>query len=292
MGKLPGPEGAVNFPPRTPDGGGEAVGSGGLDSGVSLEAREIHHSFSGASVLRGVSFAARAGRVTALVGPNGAGKSTLLRIALGVLTPDRGRVMVGDAEVSRLSDPERARLIAFVPQRASVAFGFTVREVVGFAVPGRERSAEAESVLECLSLDQRAGELFGHLSAGQQQRATLARAIVQVRAMRGGVRALLADEPVSAMDPRHAIDAMALLSHTASQGVTVLVVLHDLTLARRFCEDAVVLGREGTVRAAGPAARVLTPETLESVFGVRFESARTPSGAEVLAPMARPDRIP
>jgi iron complex transport system ATP-binding protein len=261
---------------------------------VAVEAKDIHHSFGGTSVLRGVSFSARPGRVTALVGPNGAGKSTMLRIALGVLTPDRGRVRVGEGggvDPAALTDPQRAAMIAFVPQRASVAFGFSVREVVGFGAPGRERAAEIDSVLECLSLEKRAEELFGHLSAGQQQRATLARAIVQLRAMPGPARVLLADEPVSAMDPRHAIDAMALLSHAASQGAAVLVVLHDLTLARRYCDDAVVLGRDGLVRAAGAVAEVLTPETLEPVFGVRFESARTSSGAEVLTPMPRSDRI-
>ena len=199
---------------------------------------------------------------------------------------------IAGADPAQLSDPQRAALLAFVPQRASVAFGFTVREVVGFAAPGREKSADVASVLECLSLDQREGELFGHLSAGQQQRATLARAIVQVRAMPGPTRVLLADEPVSAMDPRHAIDAMALLGHTASQGAAVLVVLHDLTLARRFCDDAVVLEREGVVRAAGPAAEVLTPATLEPVFGVRFEAATTESGAQVLTPVRGADRIP
>jgi iron complex transport system ATP-binding protein len=240
-------------------------------------------------VLREVSLALEPGAVTAIVGPNGAGKSTMLRLLLGILEPDSGQVFLDGVPVGAIPHRQRARRLAYVPQRPSVAFAFSVREYVelgGFAAPGVFRAAAAEAI-ESAELVDRANDPFPTLSAGQQQRAAMARAIVQLNGSAGSPTALLADEPVSAMDPRHALRAMGLLRGLAARGAAVGVVLHDLGLGLRFCDRAAVLDAGGRLVGAGHAASTLTPTVLDPVFGVRFSPAGKSPG--VLVPDLPPD---
>jgi iron complex transport system ATP-binding protein len=275
---------------------------------VSLEACQVKFGYMRRKpVLRGVGLELPGGAVTAIVGPNGAGKSTLAKVLVGVLRPGSGTVRLGGRDLRGLAGREAARRVAYVPQRGSVAFAFTVREVVGlgrYAWGGDGADAVVEGALSRVGMLEAAGELFGTLSAGQQQRVTLARALAQVweggsgglsvgkglslggegrtsprpppsatgGEEAGGEVAFVADEPISALDPRHAIEAMGVLRDLAGAGVCVGVVLHDLTMAARYADRAVVLGEGGVVRAAGPAGEVLRPEVLGGVYGVDFES--------------------
>ncbi len=226
-------------------------------------------------VLRGVSFALRPASLTVLVGPNGSGKSTLLRLLLGVIAPGAGSVTMDGRPVAALRHADRARRIGYMPQSPSVAFGFSVRETVGLGRVAVSAGTDADrravdAAIARVGLSARADEPFAILSAGQRQRATLARVLAQLDGGPPGSQALLADEPVSALDPRHAIGTMGQLRELARTGLTVLVVLHDLTLAARFADDALVLDESGRLAAAGPARQTLSPATLDPVFGVRF----------------------
>ncbi len=244
----------------------------------------------GPRVLDGVSLDLRAGRVCALVGPNGSGKSTLLRVLAGLAACDEGRVTLGARGVRSWTAPERARRLALVTQRPEVAFGYSVAEVVRFGLVARGGLADSASIVDGalarIGMTARAPDRFEHLSVGQQQRVALARALAQMEGMTGGV--LLADEPVSAMDPRDALDSLSILEDLARGGHAVLVVLHDLNQALRFADDAIVLGADGRVAARGAVAEVLTPGVLEDVFGVGFEIVRRDSASGgVLIPTPR-----
>lgn len=249
----------------------------------------------GKPVLRGVSLSARSGRLTAVVGPNGAGKSTLLRLALGAITPAGGQVLLDGHPVASLRGEALRRRIAYVPQKVLVAFAFTTREVVELGCLGqgsaKAREAAATALAE-VDLSHRRDDVFATLSAGQQQRAVIARALAQLRvtgAAPGPTRLLLADEPVSAMDPAHALSTLELLAACARSGIALVVVLHDLTLARRFADDVVVLDATGRVAGAGPAPLVLAPAVLDPVFGVRF-AAVAADGLDTPALVATPAR--
>jgi iron complex transport system ATP-binding protein len=252
-----------------------------------LEAKELRFGYrAGRRVLGGVSWRFAEGKITAVIGPNGAGKSTLLRLLLGVLRPEEGggSVELDGCAVAGMKAAERAKRIAYIPQRTSPAFGFTLRECVamGGLARGGAGQDEIHASLVRVGLADRAHEPFDSLSAGQQQKAVLARCLVQLRHA-AGVPVLLADEPASALDPAHTLEAMTILREVAggggSPGATVVVVMHDLPMAARFCDEAVVLGRDGRLAAAGEAAQVLRPEVLDGVFGVRF--ARGGGGALV-----------
>lgn len=233
----------------------------------------------GRDVLRGVSVALHPGKTAAIIGPNAGGKTTLLRLLAGLRTPARGSVTVDDAAVAEMSAAERAKRLVFVPQHSEVAFAFSTREVVelGSFAGGAGTRALADRALAEVRLSDRAEATFSTLSAGQQQRATLARALVQLDAWTESREArkprfLLADEPVSAMDPRHAILSLETLRALASRGIGVVCVLHDLSLALRFCDEVVMLGEGGSVLAAGSTRETMTGERLRELYGVGFEA--------------------
>jgi iron complex transport system ATP-binding protein len=229
--------------------------------------------------LDGASCAIRAGSVTAIVGPNGAGKSTLLRVLAGVRRPDAGRVLLDAEPLGRLTARERARRIALVAQQPSVAFDFDARRVIGFGAEGAGRPrAAAHEAIERFGLGDIAGQGFGSLSVGQRQRVSMARAWAQLRGGadhdRPGV--LLADEPVSAMDPAFAVRALGAARDLADAGCAVALVLHDLSIAARVADFAVLLETGGRVRAEGPADRVLTAAELTDLFGTPIVRANLP----------------
>ncbi len=251
-----------------------------------LRAESISHAYRGKPpVLRGVDIHVPTGRVAALVGPNGAGKSTLLRVLAGLLEPQGGRVILDGRPVGRWPPARRAARLTYLAQRPGVAFGYSVLDVARFGLVSMGRNPRhdaAEQALRRVGMIDRAGEPFAHLSVGQRQRVSLARALAQITAS-DTPAVLLADEPISAMDPRYAIDSLSIIRDLArSRACGVLVVLHDLSLAARFADHAVVLTGDGRVAASGEAGDVLTPRVLEPVFGVGF--VRPASGPPALIP--------
>ncbi len=221
------------------------------------------------AVLRDVSLCLRAGEVLALIGPNGAGKSTLIRAASGVIAPARGRVRVENEEVRRWTPEQRARRIAVAPQAVHLPEAFTVFDTVlmgrtpylGWLERESERDREfARRALERTCASELAGRRVGELSGGEQQRVLIARALAQAAPV------LLMDEPTAHLDLRHQSGILELVRGFArSDGLTVLVALHDLNLAAQFA-DRVALLVEGELRAVGAPAEVLTPDQLSAAY--------------------------
>lgn len=212
--------------------------------------------------LQALSIAIEAGRMVGLVGPNGSGKSTLLSVAAGLLPSEApGVVRWGGESLEKISVPERGRRAAWVPQEARFEFGFSVRSVVG---QGRfahgDDGAGVEEALTRFDLGRIAERPVNRLSGGERHRVLLARAWAT------GAKLQLWDEPLAALDPRHALLTLELASRLGREGATVLLSLHDLRLAH--CLDEVIVLREGRLVAHGRPDVVLTPEMLREVFGV------------------------
>ena len=226
---------------------------------------------SGASILTDAGFTAPLGAITGLIGPNGAGKSTLLAAIL-CLVPATGTAHFDTIDLRTMPRRERARMVAFVEQSASTEERLTVRDVVALGrIPHEARWQSAPNPQDCTIVDAALAETgmsafaprrFNTLSGGEQQRVHLARALAQQP------RLLLLDEPTSHLDIAGQLDLLALLRRRAAGGTTVLLALHDLNLAARFCDHVVVLSR-GSVAAEGAPGSVLTPALLETVYGVR-----------------------
>jgi iron complex transport system ATP-binding protein len=254
---------AKPLPPATP-----------LGAAPVLSLRDVHFGYDpGRPILKGVSADLPGGQVCALIGPNAAGKSTLLRLLLGQLEPASGDVrLLGDL-VARHEPRRRAALLSYVPQRAGASFAYTVEEVVAmgrYALPA-DAGAVERGLTACDLADLRE-RVYAELSVGQQQRVILARALAQAA---GQGRAMLLDEPASAMDLWHVHHTMGLLADRARAGLAVLVVVHDLNLAARYA-DTVWLLDDGRLAAAGPWREVLTPAVLEPIYRVRLSPLTQP----------------
>jgi iron complex transport system ATP-binding protein len=253
---------------------------------ICLSANGLKHRYPGRSRGLGpVDLELEAGSILALVGPNGAGKSTLLRLLAGVLAAEAGSVELGGRAIGTLREGERARLLAMAPQRASLAFAFTVREYVGFGAYAAGRRGAGEAVdwaLGEMDLDQNAGSAMPRLSVGQQQRATIARALAQLGT--GGLagKVLLADEPASSLDVRHAGRLIGTLRKLAGRGLAVVVAAHDLPWAAAVADRGLAIDEGGTAVPLD-AAGLSDPERLGGVFGAGFEQFEASDSGRVVA---------
>lgn len=232
----------------------------------------------GAPVLRGVSFGAERG-VTVILGANGAGKSTLLRVLAGIEEPSAGSVRIGGDDVIAMGAAARARRVAYIAQTAVVSASLSVRQVVGLSrvVVGRDDGAVTRAI-ERVGLRGMEERAFHALSVGQRQRVMLARAMAQLEGGTEEARVLIADEPISALDPRYAAEASAILRGAARE-MAVVIVVHDPTLALAVADRAVLLSPEGRVLCEGEAREMITSERLEAVFGIGFEGGMVGDGA-------------
>jgi len=226
----------------------------------------------GSPVVNGVSAQFQAGQVTGILGPNGAGKTTLLRLAAGLLTPKSGHVAFDDPSADFTRPATRARHIGYLPQHNGAAWPVRVCDLVALGGLANETWADGalasachnQTVLGALDMCDAAHlseRAITSLSGGEQARVFLARLLATEADI------LLLDEPVKMLDPAHQLKTMDLLARLAEAGRTVVVVMHDLNLALRYC-DNVVLVRDGMVDAQGVPQDVFTPDTLHRIFGL------------------------
>lgn len=222
-------------------------------------------------MVRDVTCVCPRGAVTALVGPNGAGKSTLLKAILG-LVPSRGSVLLDGIELLKVPPRERAKLVAYVPQRSRLDARMQARSVVEqgrFAHRGPLAGlgpADHRAVDEALAVTgahAHASRVFTELSLGEQQRIILARALAT------GARALLLDEPTSALDARQALLLHQALRRLADRGWCIVVVLHNLDEVARHSDFAMLMNH-GAVFAHGPTPDIIDREPVHSVYGVEL----------------------
>jgi iron complex transport system ATP-binding protein len=238
-----------------------------------LRAENVAFSYGDIRVLDRASLAVAAGEVVGLIGPNGAGKTTLLRVLAGLLAPGGGGVSIDDRPLAALADSERARQLAYLPQGAPAFWPLTVERVVELGrIPHRawwqglgaaDRSA-IERAIAAADVGSLRDRVVTQLSGGERARVMLARVFASEAAI------ILADEPVAALDPFHQLQVMRTLREHAGNGGSVLVVMHDLNLAVRYCDRLVAIDR-GRVIAAGTPRQVLDDPATAAAYSVNIE---------------------
>lgn len=243
---------------------------------LAVRASGVGVSLGGRRVLHSVDLEARPGEVLALLGPNGAGKSTLLK-ALAGLVPYEGDVTLGDADLGSLGPRQRARRIAYVPQRSLLRSALSVEEVVAlgryvhggsFGGMSEQDQGAIDHALETAHADTLRERVFTQLSVGEQQRVLLARALASDAPI------LLLDEPTAALDVGEGMAVLRLIRTLASRRHTVIVVLHDLADARSTTDRAILL-KEGRIAEHGTTTEVVAPDPIREVYGVELiENAR------------------
>ena len=225
------------------------------------------------------------GELVGLIGANGSGKSTLLRALAGLLPPEHGEVRLGGKPLRKIPPRTVAQTVAYLPQMAECHWPLTADRVVALGrLPYRGSSSElnaehitrALQAVDALHLRDR---VIHELSGGERARIFLARALA------GNPALLLIDEPGAGLDPFHQLQLMETLQALAGQGRGILVVMHDLGLAARFCHRLLAL-HQGRLIAAGTPEAVLTDALLAEAHGVTAFRSRC-QDAPVLVPWNR-----
>ena len=246
-----------------------------------LQAHGVQVRLGGKAVVDGVTAAFDSGTVTAILGPNGAGKSTLLSCLAGLRRPQAGQVALDHDDVIAMAPRARARRIGVLSQTQEVAWAVEARILVGL---GRtpfigssglslEDAAAIDRAMAAAGVVELADRDVTTLSGGERGRVLIARALA------GEPEWLLADEPLTGLDPGHQLDAGDLFRKMAhDQGRGVVVTLHDLSLAARIADRIIVMAA-GQVLADGPPGQALSPAVMEAAYGVRAQVTAGAGGA-------------
>ncbi|MEQ1781186.1 MAG: ABC transporter ATP-binding protein [Hyphomonadaceae bacterium] len=251
---------------------------------MKLEAQAISVTLSGQTIVNGASLSVQSGELVGLIGPNGAGKSTLLKAMLGLRTRTAGQVLLDGASFLEMPPQQRARHVAYLPQERHVEWRLPAREIImlgryphraRFGGPTADDRAAVSRALDAVDGHAIADRPVTLLSGGERTRILLARALAVEAPI------VLADEPITALDPWHQLHVMEILRERARAGAGILVVIHDLALAARFM-DRLVLMNDGAIAANGPPAEVLTPHQLASVYRIEALAGQNAGESYVL----------
>lgn len=235
-----------------------------------LEINGLHLELENTAILNNISVDVKQGEIVGLIGPNGAGKSSLLKSILGLIKIKSGKITLDGENIEHLTLKERAKKLAYAAQGAPVYWPLTVGHIVGLGRvphlnPWQRLTLKDENAIDnalvrtdTIFLKER---LVTTLSGGERARVMLARVLATASPY------VLADEPVASLDPGHQLEVMKILRDLTDTGTSVIVVMHDLGLALRFC-DRLILLNKGELIAQDTPDIILSDQNLASVFGI------------------------
>lgn len=233
----------------------------------------IHHTF-------------QEGKVYGLIGHNGSGKSTLIKLLAQQYPVSRGSICFDHRPLSEWGNREFARQVAYLPQHLPSAENLTGRELVAFGrypwhgLLGRHHQTDSDAIERAIALTHTeafADRLVDTLSGGERQRVWLAMLLAQ------GSRFLLLDEPLAALDIAHQIDVLALIRTLCDElNLGVIIVLHDINMASRYCDELIALHR-GRLLAHGTPNELMHGPTLEAIYGLPMHVMTHPNGEHPIA---------
>jgi len=239
----------------------------------------IAYDVDGRTLLHPLTLDIPQGEVVGILGHNGSGKSTLLKILARFHSPTMGTAEYLGQELQSFRSKEYARKVAYLPQATPDTDGMTVKEVVALGrypwhgALGRFSGTDRAKVMEALELTSLMGmadRIVDTLSGGERQRAFLAMLIAQ------DTECLLLDEPISALDINHQIEVMRLIQTLAhDHNRSVLIVLHDINMAARYCDRLIALSG-GKLVAHDETEALITADRLDAIYGVRMGIFRHP----------------
>lgn len=247
------------------------------DLGFAVEGRVLLHT---------LNLRIEAGAVCGLIGQNGSGKSTLLKLLARQQAPTSGRISFAGRPLESWSRRAFARMVAYLPQDTPQGLELTVGELVAqgrypwHGALGRFGEVDRRKTLAALRLTQIEGladRMIGTLSGGERQRAWIAMMVAQ------DARCLLLDEPTSALDVAHQVEILSLIRHLSrDQGLSVLIVMHDINMAARFCDRLYAL-KDGALIAQGTPEALMTTATLNDIYGIAMDVMPHPKRGTPLA---------
>ena len=242
-----------------------------------LESRNIsfHYTHEKEEAIIDASFQIKQGDFVGAIGPNGSGKSTLLKLAAGILYPSKGEFFYRNQPISGYKKKDFAKLAAWVPQESGMVFPFRTQEVVlmgrypyqsGFTFETEEDIKVASEVMELTGTKFLLGKKFTEISGGEKQRVLIASALAQKP------ETLILDEPISFLDIKYQIEILEILRMlNLKHSVTIIIALHDLNLASKYCSRLLLL-KKGNIVSEGPPKAILEKSVIESVYETQIKT--------------------
>jgi ABC-type cobalamin/Fe3+-siderophores transport systems, ATPase components len=244
------------------------------------EVEALDYAVPGRQLLQAINLQFRAGDITALIGHNGSGKSTLLKLLARQIRPTAGSIRYSGEAIGGMASRAFSRKVAYLSQDVSSAPGMKVRELVAcgrypwHGALGRFTDKDREKVEEALRLthtDDLADRAVDTLSGGERQRAWIAMMVAQ------DTECLLLDEPTSALDIAHQIEVLSLIRRLSRErGLSVIIVLHDINMAARFCDYIHAL-KQGRHVASGTPLELMQGPKLRDIYAVEMDVTRHPA---------------
>ncbi len=235
---------------------------------MQVKIKNLSYCISEKYLLKNISCTFEPGKLYGLIGPNGSGKSTLLKCLVGLWNASEGCVVWQGQDMSLLDRQMMSQTVSLVPQNhQELTFDYTVYDLVAMGLYSyvrldhREFHRKVERALQIVDAWQFAQAKITELSGGEQQRVWIARALVTQAPI------LLLDEPISSLDIKHQLDIMQVLRELKTEGKVLVIALHDLNIANKFCDELCVLNK-GVLDSFGPCSDVLNSETLQRVFEI------------------------
>jgi iron complex transport system ATP-binding protein len=236
-----------------------------------LKIEDLHFSYRDKPVLEGIDIDIVPGEVIGIVGPNGCGKTTLLKHLNRNLDPSVGRVLLDGSDINEMRKTDIARHVAVVPQSNEINFSFTVRDIVTMGrMPFLERFQgessddirKIDDAMRKTNIEEFADRFINTMSGGERQRVIIARALAQTPEI------ILLDEPTLHLDISNQFDVLDIVRKLSDEdGLTVVIVSHDLPMVVRYC-DRIVMLKDHKIYAMGKPEEVLTPENMKEIFNV------------------------
>ena len=237
-----------------------------------LEVENLEFGYRDDLVVRNISFNIKAGSFVSIIGPNGSGKSTLLKTLNNIYNPNSGSILLYHKNLLSYRKREIAKKIALVPQDTVIDYDFTVEDVVMMGRHPYKKRFERENeidykiVNESLELTNTLNlkdRVINQISGGERQRAIIAKALAQKPDI------ILLDEPTSNLDINHQMDILNLLKKLNKEnGLTVILVIHDINLACRYSHEIILLNK-GKILGMGTPEEVITVENIENVYDMK-----------------------
>ncbi|MEO0094830.1 MAG: ABC transporter ATP-binding protein [candidate division WOR-3 bacterium] len=240
---------------------------------VAVELSNVNFAYNQKSVLREIALKIGEGEFVGIIGPNGAGKSTILRIMARILTRFTGNVYVMGRNIKVIKQKEFARIVAFVPQETHFQHNYSIEDIVNmgrypylepFQYFKKEDIQAVEWAIKQTGLSEFRKRLINSISSGERQMVVIARALAQ------NPQILLLDEPTSHLDIQHQTKIMGLLEMLNKNGMTVVLVNHDLNLASQFCKKLILL-HQGRIYKIGTPQQLINKDTILNVYGIETE---------------------
>lgn len=233
----------------------------------------------GGKIVNDINIEVFPGKILALIGPNGAGKSTILKILSGDIKPTNGVIKYNDINISKISFVERAHIRGVMSQSQTIAFDFSVLEIIEMGWLHNDHDYYTsfypdvlKQIIEDCELQNLVDRKFNTLSSGEQKRVHFARVLLQLWIPEGDIhpRFMLLDEPLANLDIYHELKMLEIIKRHLSKNIGVLLILHDLNTASKFA-DNIVLMKNGTIVKNGSTIEVLTESILSETYETKIK---------------------